>query len=248
MKEAKTIAKLVVLLAFVVFASGCAHMITAFENAELQTHFKMSDTIFLDPQTKAKNKTVFVATANTSELQEVDTAALQKSIEEKLANKGYSIVNNPNDAGYIIQVNILNMDYAKVTGTHEGALEGALTGAGIGAILGNSRDTSTALGLAVGVIGGIGGAIIGKAIKVETYIGAVDVQIQEKTDNIITGQIVTNAPQGTATTLQTKQDIQTNYQTYRTRMIATLKQTNLDRQEAAKVAIEKIATQIASLF
>jgi len=145
----------------------------------------MTDTIFLDPVAKAKNRTVYVAVNNTSDMQEIDPSILKNLIESKLTAKGYKIVDNPENAGYIIQANILYMDYYRETGTKEGGLEGALGGATAGAMMGGSRDSSIALGLIGGMVGEVGGALVGKALKVETYAGVVDVEIREKTDKAV---------------------------------------------------------------
>ena len=243
--------KLLVGLLLVVFAlqtTGCGHMVKAIEDADMQVQLKMTDTIFLDPISKAKNRTVYVTVSNTSDMQEVDTTILQNLIASRLAAKEYQIVNDPTQAGYIIQANILYMDYARQTGTDEGATFGALVGAGSGAIIGQSRDTSIALGLIGGLIGGIGGALIGKAVKIETYAGVVDIQIQERTDKSVVGQIVTNAQQGSSTTIQTTQELNTNYQTYRTKITCIAQQTNIDKNEAARAIAEKIANQIGGMF
>ena len=174
-------------------------MINAIEHSDMQVKLKMTDTIFLYPIAKAKNRTVYIAVNNTSDMQEVDTGMLQNLIASRLAAKGYQIVHDPSQAGYIIQANVLYMDYYRQTGTHEGAITGGLAGAGAGALIGQSRDTSIALGLIGGLVGGIGGALIGKAIKIETYAGVVDIELREKTDKPVTGQMVTNAQTGSAT-------------------------------------------------
>ncbi|WP_353684363.1 complement resistance protein TraT [Thermodesulfovibrio sp. 3907-1M] len=237
-----------VLFVFMVSLTGCGQMINAIEHSDMQVKLKMSDTIFLDPVVKAKNRTVYVAVNNTSDMQEVDTGMLQNLIASRLTAKGYQVVSDPSQAGYIIQANVLYMDYYRETGTREGAVEGALVGAGSGALIGQSRDTSIALGLIGGLVGGVGGALLGKALKVETYAGVVDVQIQEKTDKPVVGQIVTNAQQGSSTTIQTKQEISSNYQIYRTKIACTAQQTNIDKNEAARAILERIANQIGGMF
>jgi len=77
-------------------------MINAIEHSDMQVKLKMTDTIFLDPIAKAKNRTVYIAVNNTSDMQEVDTGMLQNLIASRLAAKGYQIVQDPSQAGYII--------------------------------------------------------------------------------------------------------------------------------------------------
>ena len=120
--------------------TGCGHVVTAIEHSDMQVKLKMTDTIFLDPVSKAKNRTVFVAVNNTSDLQEVDTGMLQSLIAGRLTAKGYQVVQDPSQAGYIIQANVLYMDYYRKTGTHEGALTGALVGGGAGALIATCQE------------------------------------------------------------------------------------------------------------
>lgn len=111
---------LLILTLFLLQTTGCGQMINAIEHSDMQVKLKMTDTIFLDPVVKAKNRTIYVAVNNTSDMQEVDTTMLQNLITSRLAAKGYQVVNDPTQAGYIIQTNILYMDYYRQTGTKEG--------------------------------------------------------------------------------------------------------------------------------
>lgn len=239
---------LLLLAVFIMQTTGCAQMINAIEHSDMQVKLKMTDTIFLNPLNKENNRKIYVSVTNTSDMQEVNTDILQNLIQSRLSAKGYQITSDPSSAGYIIQINVLYMDYYRQTGTQEGGLTGGLLGAGAGALIGQSRDTSIALALIGGLVGTVGGAIIGKALKVETYAGVVDVQIQEKTDRPVVGQIVTNVKQGTSTTIETKQEINTNYQIYRTKIACTAQQTNIDKNEAARAIAERIASQIGGMF
>lgn len=241
--------KIVALLSAVaLLATGCAHIATSIEHSDLQVQTNMTHSIFLNPAVKTKFKTVYIEVANTSDFQDANPNVFREILTTKFIEKGYRIVDNLEDAGYILQINVRYMDYVRYTGTKEGFLEGMLTGAGAGATLGNSKGDATALAIAGGAIGAIGGAVIGKALKVETYAGLVDLQIREKTEKPVQVTVVGNITQGSETTIQTKQEEASDRQIYKTEVRAVLKQTNLDRQKAAQVAMEKIATQIVSLF
>jgi hypothetical protein len=85
---------------------GCAGTMQAIEHRDMSLAAKMSDTIFLDPETLIKNRNIYVRVTNTSDFQEIDFGELLKG---KLSAKGYSITNNPSQAGYIIQANLLYM-------------------------------------------------------------------------------------------------------------------------------------------
>lgn len=94
---------LMVIVLFLMQTTGCGQMINAIEHSDMQVKLKMTDTIFLDPVVRAKNKTIYVTVNNTSDMQEVDTAMLQNLIVSRLTAKGYQVVNDPAQAGYIIQ-------------------------------------------------------------------------------------------------------------------------------------------------
>ncbi|MDW8095096.1 MAG: complement resistance protein TraT, partial [Caldimicrobium sp.] len=228
--------------------SGCAIIPEAIEHRDLRVGLKMTDTIFLEPTKKAQNRDLYVEVRNTSELQEVSTDLVKNLLVSRLKNKGYRITDDPTKAGYILQINILYMDYYRKTGAKEGALTGAAVGGLAGAMAGGRDLDALILAAAGAALGYVGGAIIGSAIKIETFAGVIDVQIQERTDKPVVGELRTEAKQGTATTLITRQEVQTQYQTYRTRIAATAIKTNLKREEAAPVIAEKLAVQVSEIF
>jgi hypothetical protein len=242
---AKRITAIFVLMILIPSLMGCAQTMHAIEHSKMTVTANMSDTIFLDAVNLVKNRTAYVRVANTSDMQEI---AFEEILCERLRQKGMELVNDPSNAGYIIQANVLYMNYEKQGLTADGMLAGGYGGVVAGAVMGGDWKGSLA-GAAVGGIAGslIGGAI-GSAFKVETFFGAVDVQIQEKVEGGVKGTVVTDAAQGSATRLQTEREVKSDYQTYRTRMVAKAKKTNIDRAEAARVISEKLAHQIAGIF
>ncbi|MDW7973445.1 MAG: complement resistance protein TraT [Thermodesulfovibrio sp.] len=124
MLKKKSLLTCLILFLFLLQTTDCGQMITAIEYSSMQVKLQMTDTIFLDAVAKAKNKTVYVVVNNTSDMQEVDTTMLQNLITSRLTAKGYQVVNDPTQAGYIIQANVLYMDYHRQTETKEGAIEG----------------------------------------------------------------------------------------------------------------------------
>lgn len=227
---------------------GCAAIPEAIEYSNLYTNYKMSDTIFLDPVKKTKYRNIYIDVRNTSQLQEVDTNTLKNALAEKLLTKGYKIIDEPAQADYILQVNVLYFDYYRKTATKESAGVGAFAGAGAGALAGG-RDIDALILAALGAGAGyIGGALVGSAIKIETFAGVVDIQIQEKADNLVKGKIVTNASQGTSTTIQTESTYTSPFQIYRTKLAVTATQTNLKKDIAAAEIVKKLSEQIAEIF
>lgn len=224
---------------------SCAGTMQAIQNREMSLSAKMSDTIFLDPDVLSKNKNVFVRVTNTSDFQEIDFAELLKS---KLASKGCSITNSTKGAGYIIQANLLYMGQEKKDLTAEGMLAGGFGGALAGSTIGSGWKGSTAAGLGGAVIGSVVGGVVGSLIHVDTYFGAVDIQVKEASEGVVTGVMTTNAQQGSSSTIQTEKQIKSNFQEYRTRIVVKATQTNIKRNEACNAIADRLATQIAGMF
>jgi hypothetical protein len=106
----------------------------------------MQNSIFLNPRDNAK--TIFVQIRNNSEQQSFD---ISNSLKTQLKNKGYQIDNNVGQAGYVLQVNILQAVKNGKTAL-ENLLFGVLDAVGFGA----------AGAMIGGRNGNIGGTIVGE--------------------------------------------------------------------------------------
>jgi hypothetical protein len=219
---------------------------------DLRTNITMTKTISLDPELKKYNKQIYIEVINTSDFYELSNEELKNLIAEKLSSKGYQIVDDIDKAGYVIKVDLKNMNHLVETGEKEGKHEGFWTGAVSGATIGaaTGHDTvSTIAGTAIGgMVGTVGGTAIGKAFKTESYKGEFDIELRERLNKIIAGKITTKAEMDTETELQTENIIQINWQIYKTKIVVSMNKTNLKRTEAAKVIAEKVAKSIAELF
>ncbi len=236
---------IILLCMILVNLSGCAQTMHAIEHSKMTVVAKMSDTIFIDPQILAKNRNVFVRVTNTSDMQEI---AFEGILIERLRQRGLNIVSDPSRAGYIIQANVLYMDYEKQGLTADGMLAGGFGGALAGSTFGSGTRGPAAGMVAGSIIGSVVGSLVGSLIHVDTYVGIIDVQIQERVEGGVRGTMTTDASQGSVTRFQTEREIKSDFQTYRTRIVAKAKQTNIDKQEAARVISDKLAAQIAGMF
>jgi hypothetical protein len=228
--------------------SSCGYVSKGIEHADLQTRVALTDSIFLDPEVKKQNRTIYIEVANTSDFYEVSKEELKTLIAQKLQAKNYKITEEAALADYIIRVNLKQMNYRRETGAQEGGQEGFLAGAAAGASRGNDLSGAIAGAIIGGVVGGIGGSLIGKMIKIESYSGVFDIEIREKLNKTILGKITTKADLGSKTQLETENKIETNWQIYRTQINVNMERTNIDKAEAAKIIAEKVATSIAELF
>jgi len=241
----QTIMLLLVLVALIVL-SGCAGTIKAIENTGMTTKVKMSDAVMLDPMNLEKNRSIYVRVANTSEMQEL---AFAQMLKDQLTSKGFKIVQNPSEAGYMIQAQVLYMSHVKDGSmTADAAAAGGAGGMLFGSSIGSGFRGNAGASLVGGIIGSVGGALIGKLVHVDTFLGVVDVQIKEKVEGGVSGTTTADVKTGSATTTHTTRAIQSDYIEYRTRIAASATQTNIDKVQAAAVLSDKLATQISGLF
>jgi Enterobacterial TraT complement resistance protein len=236
-------------VAILVLSTSCAReVISAIDNLNMTVAAKISSTIFLDATQEIDNKDVYVRTRNTSDMRNIDFDSL---LREDLARRSMIVVNNPRRAEYVLQANVLAMTRQKQSLTAAGALIGGYGGALSTMSLnrGNNNFGSYGLGVAsAGLVGAGVGALTGSMIHVDTFFGVVDIQLQQRMKHRERGYEETNAAQGSAATLHTERQVDTDWQTYRTRIVATARQTNIDKNKAAEAISSKIASETANLF
>jgi len=241
----RRVACFILLIAMPFVLSGCAGTINAIENREMSLSAKMSETIFLDPETLAESKNIYIRVTNTSDFQEIDFAEVLKS---KLTAKGYSITSDPKSAGYVIQANLLYMGEQKEGLTSEGMLAGGFGGALLGSNIGSGWKGPAAAAVGGAALGSLAGGLLGSMIHVDTYLGSLDIQIKEAVEGTVSGTVRTDAKQGSASTISTERSVSSNKQEFRTRIVVEAKQTNIKREIATRAIADRLATQIAGMF
>lgn len=243
--------------------AGCAGHMTLSKEIQVKT----SASVFLTPTT---DKTVYVATRNTSGNPEVELTGLA----ERLAAKGYEVVADPAKAHAIVQVNTVYCDKSKPGTTLDTLLAGGFgaaigSAAGTAAALSGSSFSSIPLG---GAIGGLMGAGLAKATEDTVYVCAADVQIVERTEETVQQHVTTNvgpAPQGAPNPLgflgglnmqslqppgvpgvsQSVTEVRSGKQrTHQTRVVASAQQMWLDLKEASAALRERLTDAIGGLF
>ena len=245
MKRIGVVARLMVVAVAMQSMFGCA----AFSHRNLEVQAKMSDTIFLDPETLESGKPIYVRATNTSDFQEIDFG---QALKNKIIASGRKVTSNPKEASYLVQANLLYLGEKKKDMTMEGAVAGGVGGIlggvaiaqGSGMNFGQGGLTSLAVGAAASGLG----ALAGSLVHVDTYIGVVDVSIKEAVDGGVHGREVSDVKQGSSNTKHTEREIQDNRQEYRTRIGVSAVQTNIDRKEACTAISDRLASQIAGYF
>jgi len=247
MKRIAYILLMMVALAF----TGCAAMNTAIVNRNLDVQTKMSTTVFLDP-VPLSERTVFVDIRNTSDKNIDVTQQVNSSIEQH----GYKIIDDPSQAHFILQANILKIgkstpqEAQSFLGTGYG---GAIAGGTIGALAGASMGSSYNSGRTVagGLIGAAVGMVADDLIKNVFYTMVTDVQIKEKPEagEKITQQENNNSQNGVSGGIS-QNIVATNAQwkVYRTRIVSTANKVNL-KFELARPELERgLAHSLGGLF
>ena len=241
--------------------SGCA-------TTQLQTHSKMSQSIFLNPVKKSL-RVVYVDIKNTSG-EELDN--LMPLIEKKLVSRGYKLTEDPEQAKYILMANVLFANDKK----ENNALGAGIAAGAIGAGASGYNNGGTGNGILAGAAAGAIGAVVGKMLEDTIFQMVVDINIREKTKqkvytsknstsgqvsisdkkragllNEFGGKVKDNKGGGSMndnTINNSEQHYETNYIENKSRIFAEATQMDLKLQEALLVLERKIATQIVGIF
>lgn len=147
---------------------------SALNHRELQLDSKMSETVFLNPDTLSQGAPIYIRFGNTSTYQDADLAKL---LADKLIARGYKVTTNAKKALFTIQASLLYIGEETERYTMEGAILG-----GVGGALGGASATNNKLagGTAGGTAGAGLGALIGSMIPVDSIIGIIDIKIDER--------------------------------------------------------------------
>jgi hypothetical protein len=220
----------VLLLCLALLAGGCAATQVAIEKKDLKVETLMSETVFLDLE-KQVDHSVFVDVRNTSD----KDLNLRSMIMSKLQDKGYTLAEKPADAGYILQINVLQIGQAdpaalrtSVYGGYGGVLAGGVTGALIGGAAGGGTGALYGAGIGA-VVGGAADMVAGSLVKDVTYSMITDVLISEK-EKPAKGKPKTPAEK------------------YKTRVASSANKVNLKLEEALPPLQDGLARSIAGIF
>ncbi len=227
---------------------GCASTKTMLEHGNLDVASKMSSTIFLDPVASDK-KTILVQVRNTSDLADFNPSNM---IITKLERAGYTITDNPDDANYMLQANILKVarmdkdDAQKVLfAGYGGILEGTLIGAAVGGSVGSGKTM-----LAGGLIGAALGTVADSWVRDVTYSVITDVQLSERAGDgvVINEHSHATLVQGDSGQKRVTSNETTNWRRHQIRVVSTAGKVNLKFEEAKPELLDGISNSITGIF
>lgn len=240
----------VALAAAVPLFSGCAATQVAIAKRDLDVQTRMSATIFLSP-IKESERIVFVQYRNTSDKPDLDMAA---ELEAAVANKGYRITRNPDEAHYLLQANVLHVGKTDPTAAQtafNGGFGGSL-GAGMGvAAAAYATGHSNERGMVGAVILGAIGNTVANAMVKDVYFSIVtDVQIQERSRKGTKVQVESKhtLQQGTSGSSQSSFTEESEFKVYQTRVMSTANKVNLEFAEAAQPLRTGLVRALSGVF
>lgn len=227
---------------------GCSAVYTSIKKRNLDVQTKMSHTIFLDPVSPDK-KVIFIQVRNTSDKENFD---VEKPIVEAMIKHGYRVTDNPDEAYYRLQVNVLSV--AKTTpeeaaqmlaGGYGAPLVGAAAGAAAGVVVGGAGG-----GVAGGILGMLGTVAADAFVTDVLFIAVTDVQVVERAPEgvIVRSDSVQNLGQGMAGTQKQTYSEVGKFKKYRTRVVSTANKSNLEYEEAAGPLTKGLARSLSGLF
>lgn len=220
--------------------AGCGALKTSVEKSDLDVQTRATESIFLEPVGPDK-RIVFVSVRNTSD-KDLD---IKSRIVERLERSGYRVTSDPDQAQYMLQANVLKVGKSN-RDESDSFVEAGFSGGALGGLLaGDSNRTEGQ------VVGAIAGVIIDAMVKDTLYTMVTDLQVRERPrgNEIVTQQQSGESTQGSGTSVsQSSNPTTVEWKTYRTRIVSTANQVNLDFEEALPELEKGLIRSIAGLF
>ncbi len=229
--------------------SACAATTTALSKRELDVQTRMSDSIFLDPLPPGR-RTVFVQVKNTSDKEDF---TIEDGVKAAIVARGYRLVDDPDDAHYMLQANVLQAGRSSVTAAEEAfssGFGGALFGAAVGAVGTRAATSDTGAIIGGGLVGAAVEAVAGAFVQDVTYSAITDIQVSERIDDgtVVTETLEQDMEQGTAGFRVLRASTTSDWKRYRTRVMSVANQVNLDFEDAAPELVAGLTRSIAGIF
>jgi hypothetical protein len=236
-------------LSLLLVLSACAATTTAIGKRTLDVQTKMTDSIFLDPVTTEK-RSVLVEVRNSSDRPDLDLAP---GVEAALVERGYRLVDDPEDAHYLLQANVLQVGRTSKTAAEGAFAKGfgsALIGGAAGAGIGRAASDQTEVMIVGAVAGSAASAVADAFVQDVTYSIITDVQISERAGEgvMVTERMSQDLTQGSSDRRVLSTTEVHDWKRYQTRVMSTANQVNLDFEDAAPELAAGLTRAIAGIF
>ena len=144
---------------------ACGAISTSVKKHTLDVQTKASESIFLEPVSPDK-RTIFVSVRNTSD----KDLNIKSRILGRLVESGYTIVDDPDAAQFMLQTNVLKVGKDDLKNS-ESYLEAGFSGAVLGGAIGSKKGA---------VLGAIAGIVADSLIDDTLYTMVTDLQVRER--------------------------------------------------------------------
>jgi len=244
---------LILIISYLSALAGCAAVNTSVAKRNLDVQTKVSTAVFVDP-VKKKYRTVYVDVR--SSVMEFDRKsfwkAMRKSFDEN--ENGYRITDDPDAAQYHLSVYVRTLEKASPTAAEvalkQGYQDDRAAGAAAGAVVGADQTGSWTGATGGSILGALGTTAANAFVQDVTYMLIADIQIKEKTrkgvfvrkDSQISAKI---SDAGTST--QRVSEV-SKHKEYRTRVVTTANQANLELADAQDLMFKKTSYAISGFF
>jgi len=253
--------------------SGCSAIDAGINHSDLQVQTHMSESVFLDPVPPSA-RTIYVSARNTSDHPEID---LRGSLYQAMMARGYQVVDDPNQAHYMLRVNVLYAGPLETKDANSLLMgkygEPLLAGAGAAALtsaLGGGTGATAGVGLGIAA----GAYLANQMFKDVSYSVVIDIQLSErplkggtvrqttssaaaqgnvgtlsaKSSQVPTGVGGTAAAAGNARLKTQTIDEESDFKQYQIREIAYANKVNLKFEEAAPLLVSRLTSALSNLF
>lgn len=229
---------LVAATSLTLIACGAVH--TSLEKSDLDVQTKASESIFLEPVSPAK-RIIFVSVRNTSD----KDLNIKSRIMKRLSDSGYRITDDPDDAYFMLQANVLKVGRDNLEAT-DSYLEAGFSGAAIGSAVSSSSDNTKGI-----ILGALVGIVADSMVDDTLFTMVTDLQVRERprANESVTQQQSGSNIQGSSTTVtQSSGNTSVDWKTYRTRIVSTANQANLEFEDALPALENGLVRSIAGMF
>jgi hypothetical protein len=229
---------------------GCAATQVAIGKKDLKVNTRTSTAIFVDPVSKDK-RTVYLDVK--SGVMEFDRRDFKNFVAQSFAqntDSGFVLVDDPDAAQFQMLVYVLNLEEASPTAAEAALSQGYVgsiaAGATAGAVIGRSYSGAATGGL----LGGVADTISGALVHDVTFMLVCDVKITEKAKKGVYVRKDTQISEKVSDAGSSKQSVSevSDRKAYRTRIVTTANQANLELADAQDLMFKKTAYAMAGFF
>jgi len=229
---------------------ACAGLEVAMENSEVQVVSNLNDVPFFDIDDA--HKKLLVTVQNFSEFQEL--GQIKKFVAQKYKKRGFQIVNNKDEADWILQAKIVNIKKEDISARElkgSSSSQAGMTGAGIGAtaglVSGSDLRSAAAGALVGGILTGAANLTVNSWVKLGYLTIVTDIQVKERTKSPVISEIVSKQEQGNTVEAST-QESESNWLKYRFQALTRAKKVGLEWEDCKDIMVKEITRILSSIL